>query len=185
MLTACNTPGTATNPGGTGSLPTMSTRHGTPVTTARFSTVVPDTWTNKIGDQTEVAKFNGTGVVLLLVEQGPPGVSQPNVNDVQANINVVVLAQPVPDDQQAAYLPLVSSTGATNLSSVQPFTVDGASGQFITYDRDLQGTPAKSRDMLVNHGGSSYHIVLNTSRFAFEQQQLGLVAVLTAWRWTT
>ena len=80
MLTACSAPGTAT-----GSLPILSTRHGTPVTTARFSTVVPDKWANKIGDQTEVAKFNGTGVVLLLVEQGPPGASQPNVNDVVAN----------------------------------------------------------------------------------------------------
>jgi hypothetical protein len=37
--------------------------------------------------------------------------------------------------------------------------------------------------MMVNHGGQTFDIVLNTSEFAFRQQQAGLQAILAAWRW--
>jgi hypothetical protein len=39
--------------------------------------------------------------------------------------------------------------------------------------------------MVINHGGSTYDILLNTSQYAFSQQQLALQAVLTAWRWNS
>ncbi|PZR81987.1 MAG: hypothetical protein DLM65_04800 [Candidatus Aeolococcus gillhamiae] len=108
-----------------------------------------------------------------------------NINDVTANINVLLLTLPVPDDQVAGYLQSVSSNGATNLSTPKSFTIDGATGQYITYDRDIQGTPGESEDMIISHGTTTYDIVLNTSQFAFNQQQSGLLAVLTAWRWTS
>jgi hypothetical protein len=146
--------------------------------------VVPQGWTNTITNATEVQKLSADGRVAYLVEQGPPGQAQPNVNDVRANINVVVLAQPVPDDQVITYLNSVTDDGATNLSATQQFVLDGASGQYLTYERPIQGTPGESRDMVVNHGTSTYHIVLNTSQFAFSRQLSGLQAVLTAWRWS-
>jgi hypothetical protein len=164
---------------------TASPLGGTPVTTTKFSTVVPAGWSNKINDSAEVQKFSASGDVEFLVEQGPPGSAQQSVNDVTANINVLLLSTPVPDDQVATYLPSVSGDGATNLSSPQSFTIDGATGQFITYDRDIQGTPGESQDMIVNHGGNTFDIVLNTSQFAFSDQQSGLQAVLTAWRWAS
>jgi hypothetical protein len=184
FLAACGAPSTSLSPGVTArSTPTLPT--GTPVSTDKFSTVVPVNWTNKATDAVEVAKFSSNGHVEFLVEQGPLGQVQQNVNDVTANINVLLLSSTVPDDQVSTYLQSVSNSGATNLSSPQPFTIDGSTGQFITYDRDIQGTPGESQDMVINHGGSTYDILLNTSQYAFGQQQLALQAVLTAWRWNS
>lgn len=184
LLTACGGPATPTSSGS--SVPqtaSPSPLTGTPLTTGKFSTIVPTGWSNKLDDPTEVQKFSGNGTVGMLIEQDPPKPLQQNINDVTANINVLLLASPVPEDQLSTYLQSVSSSGATNLSSPQSFTIDGVTGQFITYDRDIQGTPGESQDMIINHGGSTYDIVLNTSQFAFTQQQSGIQAVLTAWRW--
>lgn len=160
-----------------------ATPSGTALVTSAFSTVVPAGWDNKLGDAAEVQKFAVNGKVLLLVEQGPPGQLQHNVNDVKANVNVLLLSPSVPDNQIPAYLQTVSSSGATNLSAPQTFTIDGSTGQFITYDRDISGTPGEIQDMIVNHGGSTYDIILNTSQFAFAQQLAGLQAILAAWKW--
>jgi hypothetical protein len=158
---------------------------GTPLRAEGFTTVVPLNWTNKAGDAAEVAKFSGGGKVEMLIEQAPPGQVQPNINDVTANINVLLLGSAVPPDQVATYLQSVSNNGATNLSAPQSVTIDGATGQFITYDRDIQGTPGESQDMIINHGATTYDIVLNTSQFAFSQQQPALQAVLAAWHWNS
>jgi hypothetical protein len=163
---------------------TPPTPSATPLSTGTFSSVVPANWTNKVSDAAEVAKFSGNGIVEFLIEQGPPGQGKPDVNDVTANINVLLLSSTVPDDQVAPYLQSVSNSGAVNLSSPLPFTIDGATGQYITYDRDIQGTPGESRDMVINHGGKTYDIVFNTSQYAFTQQLAALQAVLTAWRWS-
>jgi hypothetical protein len=186
ILTACGTPATPA-PSGSSGLPsaTPSVLTGTPLHTDRFTTVVPSGWTDKLTDATEVGKFSANGRVEMLVEHGPPGQLQQNINDVTANINVLLLASTVPDDQVATYLQSVATNGATNLSAPLSFTIDGATGQFITYDRDIQGTPGESQDMIINHGGSTYDIVLNTSQFAFSQQQPALRAVLAAWRWNS
>ena len=121
----------------------------------------------------------------LLIEQGPPGQPRPNVNDLTANINVLLLVALVPDDQLGLLLQTVSTNGATNLSSPQPVAIGGASGQFITYDRNIQGTPGESQDIVVNHGGNTYDIVLNTSRFAFSRQLRALQAVVARWHWAS
>ncbi len=183
LVTAC---GSAATPSASSSQTTASASvSGTAITTAKFGTVVPQGWTNKIDVATEVQKFSANGQVLFLVEQGPPGQQQSNVNDIMANVNVLLLTTPVPDNQVPKYLGSVSSSGATNLSSPQAFTLDGATGQYIVYDRDVSGTPGESQDMIVNHGGSTYDIVLNTSQFAFNQQLTGLQSVLAAWKWTS
>jgi hypothetical protein len=186
LLSACGsaaTPSPSTSSGSAGA--TSTPLGGTPLSTDRFSTVLPATWSNKLSDATEVAKFSGNGKVEMLIEQGPPGQVQQNINDVTANINVILLASAVPADQVATYLQSVSNNGATNLSAAQSFTIDGATGQFITYDRDIQGTPGESQDMIINHGGSTYDIVINTSQFAFSTQQPALQAVLAAWHWSS
>jgi hypothetical protein len=186
FVSACGTPAAPSPSPPSGSAAATATPlGGTPLRTDKFTTVVPAGWSNKVGDATEVAKFSGSGKVEMLVEQGPPGQVQQNVNDVTANVNVLLLSSAVPDDQVATYLQSVSNNGATNLSVPQSFTIDGSTGQFITYDRDIQGTPGESQDMIVNHGGSTYDIVLNTSQFAFSQQQAGLQAVLAAWHWNS
>ena len=174
----------ATASSGSPATATASPATGTPFDAGSFRTVIPAGWQNTIADPTEVSKLSTDGRVVYLAEQAPPGTAQANINDVRANINVVSLTQPVPDDQVATYLASVADSGATNLSSPQTVTMDGATGQFITYDRDIQGTPGESRDMVVNHGGVSYHVVLNTSQHAFAEQVPAFQAVLAAWRWS-
>ncbi len=185
VLSGCGSGGTSPSASSASPDGSPSPPPGTPVSAGTFSTVVPQGWTNTITNQTEVQKLSTDGRVAYLVEQGPPGQTQPNVNDVRANINVVVLTQTVPDDQVIPYLDSVANNGATNLSATQQFILGGAIGHYITYDRDIQGTPGESRDLVVNHGTSTYHIVLNTSQFAFNQQLAGLQAVLTVWRWSS
>ena len=154
-----------------------------PFTANDFSTIVPGGWTNRHSAASEVARFSGSGTVEYLIEQGPPGQPRQNVNDVTANINALLLNSPVPDDQLGLFLQTVSTNGATNLSTPQAINVAGAAGEVITYERNIQGTPGESEDIVVNHGGNTYDIVLNTSRFAFTTQVGALQAVLAAWRW--
>ena len=184
-LAACGT----SAPGSSGEASTLAAtaapRSPTSFLGTDFSTTVPGTWANRLSMAAEVARFSGGGKVEFLIEQGPPGQPRPNVNDVTANINVLLLGSPVPDDQVGLFLQTVSKNGATNLSSPQPVTVGGASGQFITYDRDIQGTPGESQDIVVNHGGNTYDIVLNTSRFAFSRQLPALQAVVAGWHWAS
>ena len=145
---------------------------------------IPDVWTNATENQREVAQLNANGTVLLLFEAPPPGRAIANVNDVKANINVVLARQTVTPDQFGAYLTSVSASGAGNLSAPASFKLDGESGMYITYSLNVSGTPGESRDMVVNHDGETYDVVLNTSKYAFEQQLPALRSLLASWRWS-
>jgi hypothetical protein len=185
VLAGCGTPAPASSGEASTLAATAAPRSPAPFIGTDFSTTVPGTWTNRLSTAAEVARFSGGGKVEFLIEQAPPGQPRPNVNDVTANINVLLLGSPVPDDQVGLFLQTVSKNGATDLSSPRPVTVGGASGQFITYDRDIQGTPGESQDIVVNHGGNTYDIVLNTSRFAFSRQLPALQAVVAGWHWAS
>ncbi len=169
-------------PGATASPTPAHSSSGT-LTTSRFTVAVPTGWRDRTGDQAEASKFSANGTVLALFESPPPGQPQPNVNDVTANINIVLAAAPVSDDQLSFYLSSVSAGGATNVSQPEPFMVDGHAGLYITYERDVSGTPGKSQDMVVNYKGESYDIFLNTSKYAFAQQLGALKLILQTWRW--
>ncbi|MDQ2959812.1 MAG: hypothetical protein M3R48_01985 [Candidatus Dormibacteraeota bacterium] len=181
LLAGCGSPPAPLPTGPTGTSPTPSL--GIAVANAAFSTVVPSGWTDALSDPAQVRKFSATGEVEYLAEQQPPGAVNAGVNDVVANINVVLLATPVPDDQVLLFLGSLSTADASNISAPKPFTIGGSTGQYITYDREIAGTPGESREMVVNHGGSTFDIVLTTSQYAFQGQLPALQDVLTAWRW--
>lgn len=183
LLAGCSAPWAAPAVAPRAMPPTASQSRATAFASEAFSTIVPAGWTSRIHVPSEVQKFSSDGQVEMLIEEGPPGQLKPNINDVTANINVLLIAPAVPDDQVSTYLQSVVDSGATNLSAPRSFTVDGAPGQYVTYDRDISGTPGESKDMVVNHAGGTYDIVLNTSQAAFDQQEQGLEAVLASWRW--
>jgi len=153
------------------------------LTTSRFTVEIPTGWRNQTSNQAEVSRFSENGTVLLLFEAPPPGRTQPNVNDVTANINVVLAGSPVPDDQLAFYLSSVNQSGATNLSQPEPFTLNGQTGLYVTYESNVSGTPGKSQDMVVNYKGETYDIIMNTSKFAFPMQLPALMLLLDTWKW--
>jgi hypothetical protein len=143
------------------------------VSASAFSTVIPSGWTDETADKTAVAAVSGSGSVLMLLV-APDG----------GHIDARTAAQPIPDDQLATYLESVSQNGATDLSRAVPINIDGVSGVVITYTlTQASGISTKNEDMVVNQGGNTYDIVLNTATAAFSQDTSALQAVLDGWRW--
>lgn len=180
----------ATACGQAGSPATQSAPHPTPTplggvafAAPSFSTVVPTGWTNRIDDSAEVQRFGTSGDVEYLAEQPPQG-QLPDGGGVTAVITVVLLSTPVPDGQLSTVLQNVGSSGATNLSLPLGVVVDGAPGQSITYDRDVQGVPGESHELMVNRSGNTFDIVLTTAQATYARQLPALDAVLAVWRWT-
>ena len=75
---------------------------------------------------------------------------------------------------------------ATNLSQPRPFAVDGGTGIFITYNlASTGGTLLEDQDMVINHGGDTFDIVLNTAQADFERQVADLQSILSTWKWAS
>lgn len=171
LLSACGspiatvTPSSSTSPSGAASRAFSGTG---------FRTVIPGGWEDETSNQSAVASVSGNGTVLMLLI-APDG----------GHIDVRSAPQPVPDDQLAQYLESVSQSGATNLSTAVPVDIDGVSGVVITYNlAPSPGVVAKDEDMVVNHGGNTYDIVLNTASATFTQDAAALQAVLNGWKWS-
>ncbi|MBV8193917.1 MAG: hypothetical protein JOY80_00160 [Candidatus Dormibacteraeota bacterium] len=149
---------------------------------ATFSAVIPKGWSDHTMDQREVQSINADGMVLMLLIA-----AHTTANIGNEHIDVSVVAQPVPDDQLLSYLQSVSQNGAANVSQPEPFALGGSSGLFVTYDLMSNDNPPKalrSQDMIVNHAGETYEIVLNTAAADFDAQQSALNQVLQTWQWT-
>lgn len=150
-----------------------------------FTVTVPGGWTDRSKDQQAVDAVNASGAMqmLLVAPQGGTAVSN-------EHIDVTTVAQPVPDDQLASYLQSVAQNGATSVSTPQSFNLDGATGLYVTYNLQASATPPaqapmlKVQDMLINHGGQTYEIVLNTAKADFDAQLAALQQVLQSWHWT-
>jgi hypothetical protein len=146
-----------------------------------FTTVVPKAWTDQTQNQDVVAAVSVQGTVLMLLIA--PATA---TNVMYEHIDVSTVASPVPDDQLATYLQSVSSKGATAVGSPQTFELDGVTGLYITYDYlPSGGVPHHIEDMVVNHGGTTYEVVLNTATADFPGQLPALQQVLGAWSWTS
>jgi hypothetical protein len=172
LLSACGspvatvTPSSSTSPSGP-----ASTTH--PFSATAFSTVVPAGWTDETASQSAVASVSGTGTVVMLFEALDGG-----------HIDARTAPQPIPDDELAQYLDSVSQSGATNLSTAEPVNVDGVSGVVITYNLSPSpGVTAKDEDMVINQGGDTYDIVLNTAAANFSADAAALQTVLDSWKW--
>ena len=160
--------------------PPRSTAAAQRFTAPAFSAAVPQGWSDHTHDPAAVTAVNAGGDVQMLLLAPPTASSVGN-----EHIDVTTVAQPVPDDQLASYLQSVAQGGASNLSPAQPFNLDGATGIFITYNlMSSNNVTLKSQDMIVNHGGSTYDIVLNTAGADFDAQVTALQQVLSTWRWS-
>jgi hypothetical protein len=172
-LSACGAPvPTVTPSSGTSSSPGSVSGTGVFRGTG-FSTNVPSGWTDETANSSAVAAVSGSGTVLMLLV-APDG----------GHIDARTAPQPVPDDQLAQYVESVSQNGATNVSQTVPVNVGGASGVVITYKlAALSGAISSNEDMVVNHGGNTYDIVLNTAAANFAHDTAALQVVLDGWRW--
>ena len=149
-----------------------------------FSAAVPHGWSDRTGDQQAVQAVGASGGLQALFIAPPTGTVS------NEHIDVTTVAQPVPDDQLASYLESVAQNGATAVTTPQPFNLDGASGLFVTYNLTATASPPaqppvlKVQDMLINHAGQTYEIVLNTALANFDAQLQSLQGVLSSWKWS-
>jgi hypothetical protein len=172
LLPACGSPIATVTPS---SSPSSTSSSGTGLrafTGTAFSADIPDGWTDESASQSAVAAVSGSGTVLMLLV-APDG----------GHIDARTAPQPIADDQLAQYLESVSESGATNLSTAVPVDIDGVSGVEITYNLAASGVPFKDADMVVNRGGNTYDIVLNTAAADFTQDTAALQTVLDTWKW--
>lgn len=150
-----------------------------------FTTAVPHGWSDRTSDQQAVDAAGASGGLQALFVAPPHGTVG------NEHIDVTTVAQPVPDDQLAAYLESVAQNGATSVTTPQPFNLDGASGLFVTYNLTASAAPPaqptvlKVQDMLINHKGQTYEIVLNTAMANFDAQLPALQSVLSSWKWSS
>jgi hypothetical protein len=173
VLSACGTPAATVTPSSSTSPASGAGSTSRAFSASAFSTVIPSGWTDKTANKTAVAAVIGSGSVLMLLV-APDG----------GHIDARTAPQPIPDDQLASYLESVSQNGATDLSQAVPIDIDGVSGVMITYTlTTTSGVSSKNEDMVVNQGGSTYDIVLNTAVADFTDDTSALQAVLDAWKW--
>ncbi len=187
LLSACgSTPATPATPATTATpAARASDTPAARVQATGFTVAVPRGWTDHTSDQQAVDAVGASGGLQVLFIAPPTG----TVNN--EHIDVTTVAQPVPDDQLASYLESVAQNGATSVTTPQPFNLDGASGLFVTYNLTAGGSPPaqptvlKVQDMLVNHAGQTYEIVLNTAMANFDAQLQSLQSVLSSWKWSS
>jgi hypothetical protein len=173
VLSACGAPAATVTPSSSISPASGAGSTSRAFSASAFSTVIPSGWTDETANKTAVAAVSGSGSVLMLLV-APDG----------GHIDARTAPQPIPDDQLASYLESVSKNGATNLSQAVPIDIDGVSGVVITYTlTSASGLSSKNEDMVVNQGGSTYDIVLNTATAGFTQDTSALQAVLDGWKW--
>jgi hypothetical protein len=171
LLTACGSPIATVTPS------SSTSPSGAPAKTftgTGFSATIPSGWDDETANQSAVASVSGSGTVLMLLIAPDAG-----------HIDVRTAPQPVPDDQLAQYLQSVAQGGATNLTPAVPVDVDGVSGVEITYNlAGSGGVLVKDEDMVVNQGGNTYDILLNTATANFTQDVAALQTVLNGWKWS-
>jgi hypothetical protein len=149
-----------------------------------FTVTIPRGWTDRTNDQQAVEAVSASGSMQMLLVASTTKAAVTN-----EHIDVTTVAQPIPDDQLGSYLQSVGQNGATAVTTPQPFNLAGATGLFVTYTLTSQATPPmqppplRVEDMLVNHGGQTYEIVLNTAQSDFDAHVAALQEVLSSWRW--
>ena len=173
VLSACGGPAATVTPSSSTSPASGAGSASRAFSASAFSTVIPSGWTDETANKTAVAAVSGGGSVLMLLV-APDG----------GHIDARTAPQPIPDDQLASYLESVSQNGATDLSQAVPIDIDGVSGVMITYTlTTASGASSKNEDMVVNQGGTTYDIVLNTAVADFTNDTSALQAVLDSWKW--
>lgn len=184
-IAACGSATPTTTPGATSTPAAATSAASTQFQASTFTVTVPHGWVDRTKDDQAVASINAAAGTLQMLLMAPP--TGANVSN--EHIDVTTVAQPVPDDQLASYLQSVAQNGATSVTTPQPFNLSGSTGLFVTYNLTASASPPAQapvlmvQDMLVNHGGQTYEIVLNTAQADFPAQTPALQEVLASWHW--
>jgi hypothetical protein len=144
-----------------------------------FSTTLPAGWSNVTGNASLLASHHLTGAELVAIQW--------DYLSATAGINVAYdsvqqITPALTQTQIAPYLKTVVG-GVTLLTEPAAFTLDGGNGLFDTSSTTVSGVEYEAQDMVINHGGHTFEIVLTVLRSAFPQELTGFNAIMEAWRW--
>jgi hypothetical protein len=144
------------------------------------STVLPEGWSNVTGDAALLASHHLTGALLVAIQWDYLSATA-GINVAYASVQQVTPA--LTQQQIVPYLKTVVG-GVTYLTAPAAFTLDGSDGLFDTSATTVQGIEYEAQDMVINHGGRTFEIVLTVLRTAFPEELTGFNAIMNAWRWS-
>jgi hypothetical protein len=144
-----------------------------------LSTVLPKGWSDVTGNASLLASHHLTGAELVTCQWDYLGAT---AGITVAFVSVQRVTPTLTKEQIAPYLKSVVG-GVTLLTRPVAFTLDGSSGLFDTSSTTVQGNDYEAQDMVVDHGGRTFEIVLTVLRGAFPEELAGLDAIMDAWRW--
>jgi hypothetical protein len=144
-----------------------------------FSTTLPEGWSNVTGNASLLASHHLTGADLVAIQW--------DYLSATAGINVAYdsVQKVTPALTQAQIAPYLKTVvgGVTLLTEPAAFTLDGSNGLFDTSSTTVSGVEYEAQDMVIDHGGETFEIVLTVLRSAFPQELTGFNAIMEAWRW--
>jgi hypothetical protein len=146
-----------------------------------FSTTLPEGWSNVTANASLLASHHLSGAELVAIQW--------DYLSATAGINVAYdsVQQVTPALTQAQIAPYLKTVvgGVTLLTEPAAFTLDGSSGLFDTSSTTVSGVDYEAQDMVIDHGGRTFEIVLTVLRSAFPQELTGFNSIMDAWRWGT
>jgi hypothetical protein len=144
-----------------------------------FSTTLPEGWSNVTSNASLLASHHLTGAELVAIQW--------DYLSATAGINVAYdsVQQIAPALTQAQIVPYLKTVvgGVTLLTEPAAFTLDGSNGLFDTSSTTVSGVEYEAQDMVINHGGHTFEVVLTVLRSAFPQELTGFNAIMESWRW--
>jgi hypothetical protein len=144
-----------------------------------FSIVLAKGWSNVTGETALLAAHHLTGAELVAMQWDYLG---PTEGIAVAYASVQQVTPPLDDAHLSAYLKTVVG-GVKLLTQPAKFTLDGSSGLFDTTSATNAGNGYVVQDMVINHGGRTFEIVLTVLASAFNAELAGFNATMNAWRW--
>jgi hypothetical protein len=145
-----------------------------------FSTTLPTGWSNVTGDTSLLTAHHLTGAEFVAIQWDYLSAS---AGITVAYVSAQEVTPPLTEAQIAPYLKTVVG-GVTLLTRPAKFTLDGSDGLFDTSSATNAGNEYEAQDMVIDHGGKTFEIVITVLRSAFPQELVGFNAIMNAWRWT-
>lgn len=173
MVTACtgdSSPAPTPSPSASTD-PTASPTPGTLVGRDAFALTLPKGWTERP---------DASGALLL-------GVSDQTVNGYPMNVHVVAdptLATVTPVQLEATRQSTLSEAGATSITSLGDYEVDGEQGVRLTYQQDIRGIAVFTVEVTATHGDSGYIVAFSFAPTVAKVEREAVVTnVMDSWTW--
>lgn len=154
---------------GASSSSTSTTAAGTPFKAQPFTTIVPNGYKD-----TTAADNSGQSTFLASFTNDSAG----------SIIQVGKIGSGSSPDTASVASQTAQKFGGTAISQPQSVTVDGESGNFVTFTTTKSGNVYKVQLDVVNHSSNTYQIQYIAPTAQFDGGMSAFQAVVSSWKWT-